>query len=93
LNPLPLICSWDHFSYNNLIETRAQIPKLIKGVTEELALNFDVYEKLKGTPVRYGQIIQLLHIGSQKYLTYDPESPSDLESDCLKYPSNWVQLS
>jgi len=65
-------------------ETRAQIPKMIKGVSEELALNFDIYEKLKGTPVRYGQVIQLLHVGSQKYLTYDPESPSDLESDCLK---------
>jgi len=67
-----------------LLETRAQIPKLIKGISEELALNRDVYEKMKGTPVRYGQMIQLLHIGSQKYLSYDPEIPSDLENDCLQ---------
>ena len=72
------------FISNLSIEIRAEIPKLIKSITEEVALNLDIYEKLKGTPVRYNQIIQLLHIGSQKYLSYDPESPSELESDCLK---------
>ena len=57
----------------------------MKGIHEELALNVDVYEKLKGTPVQYGQVIQLLHVSSQKYLSYDPNVPADLESDCLKY--------
>lgn len=56
----------------------------MKAIQEEIALNLDVYEKLKGTPVRYGQVIQLLHISSQKYLSYDPNAPADLESDCLK---------
>lgn len=66
------------------LETRTQVPKLVKGLSEELALNLDIYEKFTGTPVRYGQVLQLLHVGSQKYLSYDPEAPSDLESDCLK---------
>ena len=51
---------------------------------EETTLNFEQYEKLKGTPVRYGQIIQLVHFNSNKYLYYDLTHVSDYESDNLK---------
>ena len=64
----------------------------MKAIEEEQALNFDIYEKLKGTPIRYGQIIQFLHVSSNKYLTYDPDQVSDYESDSLKYIKNILHL-
>lgn len=57
---------------------------MIKSIDEEEILNYDVYEKLKGTPIRFGQVIQLLHVSSQKYLTYVPEKMSEFESECMK---------
>lgn len=51
---------------------------------EECALNYEQYEKLKGTPIRYGQAIQLMHYNSHKFLVYDLNHVSDYETDNLK---------
>ncbi|EAR92909.2 zinc finger, C2H2 type family protein (macronuclear) [Tetrahymena thermophila SB210] len=67
---------------------RQEIPKQIKLMEEEAQLNYDQYEKLKGTPVLYGQTIQLLHHNSNKYLQFDQKSVSDFESDNLKVSLN-----
>lgn len=51
---------------------------------EECSLNFEQYEKLRGTPIRYGQAIQLMHHNSHKFLVYDLNHVSDYETDNLK---------
>jgi hypothetical protein len=59
------------------------MPKHVKAMDEESALNFEQYEKLKGTPIRYGQAIQFMHYNSNKFLIYDLNHVSDYESDNL----------
>ena len=65
-------------------ELRSELPKQLKTMEEECALNFEQYEKLKGTPIRYGQAIQLMHHNSHKFLVYDLNHVSDYETDNLK---------
>jgi hypothetical protein len=68
-------------------EARMELPKLMKNTEEECALNVEQYEKLKGSPVFFGQTVQFLHYMSNKYLTFHPNQVADFESDNLKYPS------
>jgi Inositol 1,4,5-trisphosphate/ryanodine receptor len=48
---------------------------------DELELNQELCAKSYGTPVKFNQIIQLLHIQSQKFLTFLPTQSSEYETD------------
>ncbi|EGR27925.1 MIR domain protein [Ichthyophthirius multifiliis] len=63
---------------------RLNIPKEIKSMEEEVLLNYDQYKKLIGTPILFGSTIQLLHYNSNKYLYFDFNNISEVESDNLK---------
>ena len=51
---------------------------------EENLLNLDKFEKLKEQPIMYGENVQLFHLQSNKFLSFDLTKVSDLENDNLK---------
>ena len=51
---------------------------------EESLLNIDKFQKDKEQPIMYGEKIQLFHIQSNKFLSFDLTKVSDLENDNLR---------
>lgn len=72
------------FNPNEKRQARNEIPKQLKTMEEEASLNSDQYQKYKGTPVMYGQQIQLMHVNSNKFLAFDLNNVSDYQSDNLR---------
>lgn len=60
------------------------LPKQTKRLDEETLENIELLEKLKGTPVKFGDRIQFLHHFSNKYLFFDKNHVADFESENLK---------
>ena len=56
----------------------------MKGLTEEINQCQDQFEKIKGQPINFGSIIQLMHWPSHKFLTFDPEKAAEQETENLK---------
>lgn len=52
-------------------------------MNDEVMLNLELCKNSYGTPVRFNQIIQLLHVQSQKFLTFYPKKSSEFETDNL----------
>ena len=65
------------------LEQNEVVQTMIRQMNDEVKQNFDLCQKTYGTPVRFNQIIQLLHVQSQKFLTYFPKSSSKYEPDNL----------
>lgn len=55
------------------IEKNEDVQDTIHDLDHELKQNSDRYNKLKHTPIIFGQGIQLQHIKSQKYLSFHPD--------------------
>lgn len=65
-------------------ELQTDLPKQTQALEEENQENLEILEKLKGTPVKFGDRIQLLHHFSNKYLFFDKNQLADFESENLK---------
>ena len=49
------------------------IQDTLNDLDHELKLNSDRFNKLKNTPIIFGQGMQLQHVKSQKYLAFHPD--------------------
>ena len=55
-------------------------------IDEEISINESNWAKVKGQEIKFGQVIQLLHVNSNKYLRYNSETPAYFE------PENYAVL-
>ena len=78
------VSMWELVKLEHFLDAKVEIPKQIKAMDEETSLNHEQYEKFKGSPVIFGQTIQLLHLNSNKYLFYDMNHVSEFESNNLQ---------
>lgn len=60
------------------------LSRQLKSLDEEKLENIEIYEKMKGTPVKFGDKILLLHYFSNKYLLFDKNNVSDFENENLR---------
>lgn len=50
----------------------------------EIRTNYSSFNNFKGEPVKFGALIQLLHVISHKFLTLMPKESAEYEKDNLK---------
>jgi hypothetical protein len=44
-------------------------------------MNFEAFDKVKGSPVLYGEVVQLMHVMSKKFLRFDQKNNAEFEAD------------
>lgn len=69
----------------NFLELQLELSKQEKTLDEEKLENIEIYEKFKGTPIKFGDKILLFHYFSNKYLFFDKNQVADFESENLRY--------
>lgn len=65
------------------------IRDLETNLERELCINFDTLEKLWGRPIEYYTTFQLLHLNSNKYLTFDDTSAQQERENYRIYLSDF----
>ena len=61
--------------------SQSEFQEIVEELDQELKNNSDKYQKLKGSPIIFGQQIQFEHIRSQKYLSFHPDQSTRGFSD------------
>jgi hypothetical protein len=69
---------------NNLSNNFQHLEKLENKLDGEIKNNIQIYNYLKGKPIQYDSLVQLVHVRSQKYLTVKSNTATDLERENLK---------
>ena len=65
-------------------QIKMKLIEKIKILEEEKSLNIEQFKKFNGTPVRFGEIIQLMHFQSNKFLCFEYFNVSDYENENLR---------
>lgn len=80
--------------------TARDLQRLLRSCKAEKALNQLEGERLSGNPVRYGDIIQILHVKSKKFVSVKKNGVGELENNTLRVvldevgsAASWFQVT